>query len=345
MTRPGNAVTARNRRFLNVLAILAFALLLAPPPASAWNETGHRLVALVAWEALDEPTRVAIIRLLKNHERFGADFKGYMPPEIEDADTATKNRWIFLHAAVWPDLAATLKGTQQLKHHHPAWHSISQPLFLDGEDEPDLWKTGLPVNLSQTWFPSMPLDDMNALQAMSRTLVRLRDPAAPDSEKALMLTWLLHLVGDLHQPLHTVTLFSRTRFPESDRNGAGIATSVRENLHTYWDGALGADNTPLTLDTRVADWLMDDELRGNAELAVRILDPSAWVAENAALASGVAYSERLVRTLLDAESDSTSILVPFEIDRDYGDTARRVAEGRIVEAGFRLAAIVRELMR
>jgi hypothetical protein len=338
-------VTGRNPRFLQIFAILFLGLVLQPPPALAWNETGHRLVALVAWEALDEPARTAIIRLLKQHERFGADFKDMMPMPLDDADPATKNRWIFLQAAVWPDMAATLKAPLRLKHHHAAWHSFSQPMFLNGEDEPDLWKAGLPVNLSAKWFPSMPLEEMNALQAVHRAFAQLRDPAAPAAEKALMLTWLIHLVGDLHQPMHTVTLFSRGRFPEGDRNGASVPMSVRENLHSYWDGVLGADSTPTALETRVADWLTDDELRGNADIATRILDPSAWIAENEALASSVAYRERLVRALLEAESDPARALEPFEVDRDYGNAARRVAEGRVFEAGFRLAAMLRELIR
>jgi len=61
--------------------------------------------------------------------------------------------------------------------------------------------------------------------------------------------------------------------------------------------------------------------------------------------SSVAYNERLVRALLEAESDSARVLEPFEIDRDYGNAARRVAEGRIFEAAFRLAAMLRELIR
>jgi hypothetical protein len=338
-------VTARKAPFLKTFAALALALVLLPQPAFAWNDTGHRLVALVAWEALDESTRTALIRILKAHERFGADFKEMMPMPLDRADTATRNRWIFLQAAVWPDLASTFKPALQLKHHHPAWHSVSQPVFLNGEDEADLWKTGLPVNLGAKWFPSMPLEEMNALQALHRARALLRDPAAPASEKAVMLAWLVHLVGDLHQPMHTVSLFSRTRFPNGDRNGASVPTTVRENLHTYWDGVLGADSTAAALDTRLNEWLTDEELRGNAELATRILDPAAWIGENVALATSVAYTEALVEALIEAEEDPLGVLAPFEIDQDYGNAARRVAEGRIVEAGFRLAVMLRELVQ
>jgi hypothetical protein len=337
-------VTARKPRFWKYFALLALGLVLLPQPAVAWNDTGHRLVALVAWEALDDSTRTALIRILKAHERFGADFKDLMP-EAVNGDTAAKNRWLFLQAAVWPDLAASFKGTLQIKHHHAAWHSVSQPVFLNGDDEAELWKAGLPINVSAKWFPTMPIDEMNALQALHRARALLRDPAAPAIEKALMLTWMVHLVGDLHQPMHTAALFSRTRFPDGDRNGASVPTSVRENLHSYWDGVLGADSAAAALDTRLAEWRTDDELRGNAELATRILDPTAWIAENVALASSVAYSAGLVEGLLQAEADPARVLEPFEVDEDYGNAARRVAEGRIVEAGFRLAAMLRELVR
>lgn len=338
-------MTRRTPQFVKIFLTFTLGIVLLPSPARAWNDTGHRLVALVAWDALDDSTRTAIVRILKSHERFGADFKDYMPDAIAAGDAITRDRWIFLQAATWPDMAATLRGNQQLKHHHPGWHSISQPLFLDGEDEENLWKTGLPVNVSTKWFTSMPLDEMNAVQALQRARAHLRDPAAPAAEKALMLTWLVHLVGDLHQPTHTTTLFSRSRFADGDRNGASVPTSVRENLHAYWDGILGADSTPTALDARVSEWLNDDELRGNAELAMRILDPSAWVAENVALASGVVYSERLVANLFEAEETPSQVLLPFDVDETYGNAARRVASGRVFEAGIRLATLLKELVR
>lgn len=95
---------------LVVTLIIACGFLQAAP--QAWNDTGHRLVALVAYERLDETTRTAIVEVIKRHERFDADFRGKMPQNVRNADQATQNRWIFLQAAIWPDID---------QEHHVRW--------------------------------------------------------------------------------------------------------------------------------------------------------------------------------------------------------------------------------
>jgi hypothetical protein len=61
-------------------------------------------------------------------------------------------------------------------------------------------------------------------------------------EKAYDLGWLLHLVGDLHQPMHAVNGISVT-LPEGDRGGnlveiKGVTDGASE-LHAFWDEVLG----------------------------------------------------------------------------------------------------------
>ena len=338
-------VEARNARLLAASLALAAGLTLVPRAALAWNDTGHRLTALVAWELLDAPTRAEVARIIRAHERFRTDFKDLMPEAISDADPETRDRWIFLQASVWPDLAATFTEKHRTKHHHPEWHSIHEPIFLTDDAEGALFSAGLPINVGTKWFPSMAPGEMNAIQALQRCRAHLRDRAAPAAEKALMLTWLVHLVGDLHQPMHATALFSRQRFPAGDRGGVNVPTSVRENLHSYWDGLLGAESFVPALEARVHEWFADEQLSEGGQLATKILDPKGWMAEGVALASSVAYSEGVMATLLEAESDAARVLAPFEVDEDYGNAARRVAETRIVEAGYRLATMLKELLQ
>jgi hypothetical protein len=58
------------------------------------------------------------------------------------------------------------------------------------------------------------------------------------SEKALFARYLVHLVGDIHQPLHSVSLYNTT-FPSGDRGGNSlkiiILNGTSQNLHSYWD--------------------------------------------------------------------------------------------------------------
>ena len=54
--------------------------------------------------------------------------------------------------------------------------------------------------------------------------------------------WLFHLVGDVHQPLHTVSLF-KTKYPDGDRGGNLVFVRAKRSgaildLHQLWDGLL-----------------------------------------------------------------------------------------------------------
>ena len=63
-----------------------------------------------------------------------------------------------------------------------------------------------------------------------------------EERKAIALAWLFHLVGDIHQPLHTAQLFT-VEHPQGDRGGNGICVRVTQagqpmDLHRFWDGVI-----------------------------------------------------------------------------------------------------------
>jgi hypothetical protein len=56
--------------------------------------------------------------------------------------------------------------------------------------------------------------------------------------RAIALTWLFHLVGDIHRPLHTAQLFT-VEYPKGDRGGNEICVRVTQagqpmDLHRFW---------------------------------------------------------------------------------------------------------------
>ncbi len=57
---------------------------ITPWVAQGWNSTGHRMVALIAWEQLDAQTQAKVVKILKKHERFDKDFEDHMSEKIED---------------------------------------------------------------------------------------------------------------------------------------------------------------------------------------------------------------------------------------------------------------------
>ena len=69
--------------------------------------------------------------------------------------------------------------------------------------------------------------NMNLVQATKFAQKVLADPNASDSDKGKYLSWLFHLVGDAHQPLHAATLCIADLFPEGDHGGNWIPPSGR----------------------------------------------------------------------------------------------------------------------
>jgi len=58
------------------------------------------------------------------------------------------------------------------------------------------------------------------------------------AERALFARYVVHLVGDIHQPLHSVALFNKT-YPEGDIGGNRekvlLVNGSTSNFHSYWD--------------------------------------------------------------------------------------------------------------
>src|SRR5262245_39070827 len=103
---------------------------LAALPSYAWNATGHKIVASIAFRQLNSAEQTKIVDLLNRHPRFTEDFADEMPEEIRAADSA-QQEWIFQQAAVWPDLIRPPGPDAKIAFHRSQWHYVNLPLFLD----------------------------------------------------------------------------------------------------------------------------------------------------------------------------------------------------------------------
>lgn len=89
----------------------------------------------------------------------------------------------------------------------------------------------------------------NAVWAINKFSKVLADKKRPDAERAEALRYLIHFVGDIHQPLHATAL-DTDDLPKGDRGGneyfidtprafAHLYRAPR-NLHSLWDMGCGA---------------------------------------------------------------------------------------------------------
>ncbi len=155
----------------------------------------------------------------------------------------------------------------------------------------------------------------------------LQSSRASQGIKSYDLVWIIHLVADVHQPLHATSRFDVT-FPEGDDGGNTVNVCLKtcsspEALHFFWDSALGLSTDPKAA-IREASLLPNPD----PELAA-IDDEATWIQESFQLAESQAYSDPV-----GTEAG------PYLLTDDYMAAAKKVAQERIALAGFRLANLL-----
>lgn len=175
--------------------------------------------------------------------------------------------------------------------------------------------------------PALPPRSVNALKAVDHALQVLNNSAYSAEEKGLQLRILMHVVADLHQPMHTVSLY-RVDFPQGDAGGNRFILGpnrVANNLHAYWDRGGGllvkhARRKPRALKQQARRILKHYPCDMNHV----DLNPAVWAAESYQLATQKAYR-----------------LEPHDKpSRQYQLEARKMSEQRLALAGCRLAALL-----
>ena len=330
-------------RFPVVVTVVGLLFLGSTSPVWAWGPAGHKLVASVAFRQLTDTEQKKVIELLKSHPRFDADFTDKMPDEVSAGDEATAREWFFQQAAVWPDLAKGIHGPDKAKFNRPVWHYINQPIFLTNADKVAL-DGHLTVN-TKLDPPATAESSMNVIQSIRFARSELTGSHASAEEKALMLTWLFHLTGDLHQPLHSSALFSQKLFPHGDRGGNAIKTKQRGNLHSVWDGFPGGNVKFTTLRNRAITFVNDPGFAAIRTTALGSLDEKTWFDESVDLAKTVAYGTEVMNTLRDLENMDDDIDGnPLDLSETYLKEGSAVADRRLQEAGIRLGKILKEVV-
>jgi hypothetical protein len=260
--------------------------------------------------------RTQIADTLKRHPRFAEDFAPEMPAEDTD-------RWIFWQAGFWPDIARDIPEDVRPQFNHPTWHYVNHALFLGPVRR---------VNLNLSTILAGPRENWNLYQSTQHNLDVLRSDAPPQ-EKALAYCWVCHLVGDMHLPLHCVTLVC-DRFPTGDKGGSILKVlSEKDELHGLWDCLLGDDHD------RTAVLAAYQKLKANPELWN--VDTSGnfkdWMLESRELAESLTYSPEILAAIEQSRDNA-----PIPLSEDYLKRAGAAARARVVAAGLRLAAVLEQ---
>ncbi len=328
---------------------------LAPSPAFAWHSLGHMAVARAAWNQLTDKHKAQVTTILKAHPHYGVYLSADRPAGLSEPE------WAFLRAAVWPDwvrdprapgLSPQQRQDIKKQFNRPVWHYINLP-YVHPDDAGKFDSTAI---RKQALEPA--LDDQgeprHVLAALQQCMERLRAGDVADKDKAVSLCWLLHLVGDLHQPLHATGLIaSKATFkvsfapPHGDEGGNRLAVKVKASdkaavkLHFYWDALLFGDVTPIKdVDARVTGWLKEPRFQRDQLPELQATDFLDWAEESLKLAREVVYRGEggflKARPLPKSKVDLSGLDAPALPD-GYQKAAEEVAARRMVLAGYRIA--------
>jgi hypothetical protein len=311
-------------------ASLLLALLLLPLRAVAWGPAGHEVIAAEAWRNLSPQLKADAIEVLKAHPDFARWQAAYHTNSSFDLYA-----YLFMRCSTWPD---EIRGNGG-KYDHADWHFVDYPLRPPGFE-----------------FAPGPKPDDDVLYGVAESGKALRDPQADPELRAASLSYLVHLIGDLHQPLHCASLYTAD-YPNGDRGGndffvkpaqktnwdysvkTGPALMAQKGvrLHGIWDGLLGSSANPRT------HW--NDAIQIGAKFPKSSLadlgnhaTPKEWTLESRQLAIDKAY---LRGELKGATNDA----VTTALTADYMKEAKEVAEKQAALAGYRLAAEIEKCLK
>ncbi|CAN5377716.1 S1/P1 nuclease [soil metagenome] len=303
--------------FFSLLVLIA-----VPAPAFCWNDFGHMAVAGIAYRNLKPQVRSRADQLVRLNPSYST-WLAALKPESAQGD---KNMMLFMLAATWPDaikgdssykcdgldngyrpdgITSSLNSGYDDKLLHKYWHFVDVPFSPD--------KTKL-----------LPVPSPNGETEIAVCRATLAS-ASGDQLKSYDLNWLLHLVGDLHQPLHCVNRITKG-LPDGDSGGNAVKiydTEPPTLLHSYWDEMLGSERNPAAVTTFI------DSLPKAATGKSKNLRVSKWINES------FAYCKKNVYVDPVGVSERVEALTPT-----YKSKALRLAKLRVALAGARLANIL-----
>lgn len=316
-------------RFLLRHLLVCVAALAAQTTALAWNKAGHMTSAAIAYDDLRtrSPALAAkTVATLKLHPQYDQRWRADV--EATGLSEDESNRRLFMLAARWPD---DVRGDHDFDR--PDDHFIDLPYKPPGQ----------PASVKAIQ-PGVE----NLVTAYAEHVATLQT-SSDDADRAVALCWLFHLTGDVHQPLHSVSLFT-TQYAssEGDRGGTRFYIRVKPDtstisLHSFWDNLiLGSERYQIVANRATA-------LRNKAglaradlpELVQRPFAPGAvmsWAKQESFV---IAKTTVYLNGKLKGSSSKTN---GKPLPDGYAVHAKEAAERRMALAGYRLSDVLAALL-
>ena len=326
------------------LVILVFALLACSSGVHAWDHPSHMTTAAIAFAEI-ERARPDLI------EKIGLVLLKHPDPSpfwvaSGDARGKERARRMFIEAARWPD------DNKWTTHDRPTWHTARWAIVE--KDAPPETKA---LAAARKGKPAG-----QAIEALILNYAVLSSSETNPTERASALSWMLHIVGDIHQPLHVSDRFSK-QFPTG--NAAGTLEYVSDPLgkstiplHMLWDSNTLRSQKLEDIDRNALELVEKYPRSAFPELAA-YSGPDVfekWARESYKIAVDFAYGYG-IETVADPDTDQdmdkvVRKMVKFalegispvekapEVPAEYWEKLQDVAHRRITLAAYRIADLI-----
>ena len=322
---------------MNFLRAVLWVALLAflPAPLLAWGPIGHMTVAYIAYQNLAPQTRNRVRELLK----LNPDYQSWERQIPSGASADDHDRMIFMIASTWADdikneaqytddgndggnTAGGATSSQNIGYsdllRHRYWH------FVNTAFSPD-----------QTPLPEIPTPNAQTQIVTFRAVLA---SSQPDELKSYDLVWLVHLIGDVHQPLHAVTRFTKS-YPKGDAGGnlVKLVGDADSTLHSYWDDLPGSDCKFCSDKVQCLNRaIVLGRAYQSASAKSRSMDAAAWIRESFDEARTKVYQDPI------GAADQPYTIVPRS---SYETQAQKLAKMRVALAGALLAHVLNDELK
>jgi len=293
--------------------------------AVAWDDTGHKLTMAIAWERMSPAARERAIKILLSAPEDSDLSVFYLQNSRSDAANKLE---LFMIASTWADIIRDKKFKNRFdKYHKGDWH-YADTFWREANGKVEILND----------FPEPKGKAVEQLFAFDKTL---RDASVSDADKAIALAWILHLGGDIHQPLHTSARVTDLE-PKGDQGGNTFELSPKDaarenrlNLHWFWDSITGR-NIPRQNDACDSEYLpaiakMVTEKYPFAKMQNRLKlgKFDEWQQEGFKIASRRLFPDTLKRNEMPSEK--------------YKRQAFEIAQEQIALAGYRMGEMLNQI--
>ena len=297
---------------------LAALLTILSTACFGWDDVGHKVTAYIAWQRMSPTARENVIRILRTapeDSHLSAFYMQYGPESDE-----TKKLEYFMLVSTWADIVRDRAfENRQKKYHKSNWHYddtfwrqvAGRAEILSGFEEGGV-----------------------AVPRLTEFDKQIRNASESDKEKAIAIAWIMHLAGDIHQPLHTSARVTETE-PKGDQGGnlflltpEGTPRDKQVNLHWFWDSIVGR-NIPFRNDMCERDYIVS--------VAQRIMKRHPYRAFPGGLALGQFRAWQEESFKLNPTAVFSPDLKRFQMPSErYKRNAFQVSERQLALAGYRL---------